>query len=210
MTSSNPEEDLSIQSFSKDMKELLGRQNLTKKWLVTIGVLVAYSILMVIPLVGADLGEGDMFEIIRTITASKQGTLAELGILPVLTAGLLMYLSLKINLYKLNIESEKERNRYNSVRIILSILMTIGMAFLIVVSGFYGADLNILTQVFIILQLTIAGVLISVLIELINRGWGLGSGISLFLIVGISIRLTQGFIAPNNILEGPNDVTSAR
>ncbi|MHA1978076.1 MAG: hypothetical protein ACW98F_04305 [Candidatus Hodarchaeales archaeon] len=210
MTLGNLEENKSIKSDTENTKELSGKDSDTKKYLVTLGVIIAYSILTMIPLAEVNLGGGDPYASTRIISASMQGTLAELGILPLLTAGLLMYLSLKLNLYKMDTLSQEKQNRYNQVRLLLSILLTIILALLMSISGLYGVDLDFSSQVAIIIQLTIAGIVIILLNELINRGWGLGSGISLFLACGIGLRLMQSFLAPNNILEGPTAVVSAR
>ncbi|MHA1995285.1 MAG: hypothetical protein ACW97Z_12145 [Candidatus Hodarchaeales archaeon] len=210
MTSSIPEGNKSEKLSVYKIKKNFDKGKFTTRCLVTLGVLAVYNLLMSIPLTGVNLGEGDPFATLRIISASMHGSLAELGILPMVTAGLFMYILLKLNLYKLDPESQQERNRYNTLRVLLSILITIVMALLITISGIYGADLEFSNQILVIIQLTIVGVLISLLTEIIDRGWGLGSGISIFLAGSISLRITQGFIAPNNILEGPNDVTSAR
>ncbi|MHA2029888.1 MAG: hypothetical protein ACW99Q_10890 [Candidatus Kariarchaeaceae archaeon] len=200
----------SINSTKKMMNRPVEDIDFTTRCWVTIGVLVVYSLLAIIPLSGANLGEGDPFAFIRIITASSQGTLAELGILPVLTAGLITYTLVGGKIFKMDTGSEKERERYNTVRILLSFLITIILASFIVYSGIYGPDLDFSTQTLIIIQLTVAGLLIILLDEIINRGWGLGSGISIFIAGSIGLRIIQGFLAPSNILEGPNNVTSAR
>lgn len=180
------------------------------KCVVTIVIFFLYQLFTAVPLLGVELGEGDSFAFIRIISASTKGSLAELGVLPVLIAGLLMYVLIRMNIIKMDIANQEERNQYNTRRLLLSFFITIVMALLITFSGIYGSGLDIATQSLIIIQLTIVGVLIVLLDEIVNRGWGLGSGMSMFIVGGVGLRIFQGLFAPNNILEGPNGVTSAR
>ncbi|PWI46612.1 hypothetical protein CEE45_15970 [Candidatus Heimdallarchaeota archaeon B3_Heim] len=193
-----------------EIKRPVEKLDFTTKCVVTIAIFFLYQLFTAVPLLGVNLGEGDPFAFIRMISASLHGSLAELGILPVLIAGLTMYTLIRMNIIKMDIANQEERNRYNILRILLSFLITIVMALLITFSGIFGSGLDITTQSFIIIQLTIVGVLIVLLDEIVNRGWGLGSGISMFIAGGVGLRIFQGLFAPNNILEGPNGVTSGR
>lgn len=62
-------------------------------------------------------------------------------------------------------------------------IMTLGHAVVQVISGFYGdpADLGAGICLILILQLFLAGVIVILLDELLQKGYGLGSGISLFI-----------------------------
>lgn len=61
--------------------------------------------------------------------------------------------------------------------------MTLGIATMQVVHGFYGnpADLGAGICLILILQLFVAGIIVLLLDELLQKGYGLGSGISLFI-----------------------------
>ena len=62
-------------------------------------------------------------------------------------------------------------------------LITIGEAVAYVVSGIYGdvRDLGAGNAILIIMQLFMAGIIVILLDELLTKGYGLGSGISLFI-----------------------------
>jgi len=66
---------------------------------------------------------------------------------------------------------------------LLGVLITIGEAVAYVVSGIYGdvRDLGAGNAILIIMQLFMAGIIVILLDELLSRGYGLGSGISLFI-----------------------------
>ena len=70
---------------------------------------------------------------------------------------------------------------------LLGILITIGSAVAYVLSGMYGNmnDLGVGNAILIIVQLFFAGIIIICLDELLQKGYGLGSGISLFIATNI-------------------------
>jgi protein transport protein SEC61 subunit alpha len=77
-------------------------------------------------------------------------------------------------------------------------LITIGEAIAYVFSGAYG-DIELIgvsNSILLILQLVIAGILVMVLDELLTKGYGLGSGISLFLAVNISENIVWKAFSP--------------
>ena len=57
-----------------------------------------------------------------------------------------------------------------------------------VLSGMYGelSSLGALNAYLIIIQLCVAGVIVLLLDEIMSKGYGIGSGISLFIAVNIS------------------------
>mgnify|MGYP001969932643 CR=1 FL=1 len=71
----------------------------------------------------------------------------------------------------------------NGAQKLLGVLITIGEAVAYVVSGIYGdvSDLGAGNAILIILQLFMAGMIVICLDEMLTKGYGLGSGISLFI-----------------------------
>lgn len=181
-----------------------------EKMIWTFTALIIYFVMTSTPIIGANLGEGDPFAFMRTITASTQGSLAELGIGPIVTAGLIMQILVGSKIINVNMGDPEERSLYTGAQKVMSVLMTIIEAFAFLIGGTYGPNLNAGEQLGIILQLLAAGVVIILIDEMVQKGWGLGSGISLFIAGGVGLQIFQGLFAPNNIAEGPNSVTSAR
>lgn len=70
---------------------------------------------------------------------------------------------------------------------LLGVLITIGEAVAYVLSGMYGdvRDLGAGNAILIIVQLFFAGIIVICLDELLQKGYGLGSGISLFIATNI-------------------------
>merc|ERR1712166_1455107 len=70
---------------------------------------------------------------------------------------------------------------------LFGLVITVGEALGYLLSGMYGpvADLGLLTSVLIVAQLSMADVIVLLLDELLQKGYGLGSGISLFIATNI-------------------------
>ncbi len=181
-----------------------------EKMIWTFAALIIYFVMTSTPIIGAEFEGGDPFAFMRTITASTQGSLAELGIGPIVTAGLIMQILVGSKIINVNMGDPEERSLYTGAQKVMSVAMTIIEALAFLIGGTYGTDLNTGQQFAIILQLLTAGIVIILLDEMVQKGWGLGSGISLFIAGGVGLQIFQGLFAPNTFFEGPNNITSAR
>ncbi len=137
-----------------------------------------------VPLYGAPTNPLDPFAAFRVIFASQRGTLLELGIGPIVTGGLLMQLLKGSKILKLDFKNPQDRAFFTSATKLVTIIV-------IVVEGpIYGGSVyGGVTQeavIIVIIQLIGASILIMLLDELIQKGWGLGSGISLFILAGVA------------------------
>lgn len=83
-------------------------------------------------------------------------------------------------------------------------IITIGEAIAYVASGMYGpvAELGYGNAVLIILQLFSAGVIVLILDELLQKGYGLGSGISLFIATNICENIIWKAFSPTTVNTG--------
>ncbi|MFX0095445.1 MAG: preprotein translocase subunit SecY, partial [Candidatus Hodarchaeota archaeon] len=155
----------------------------------TFGALIVYFVMTTIPLYGvssADAG-ADPFFWVRTIMASSRGTLAELGIGPIVTAGLIMQILTGSKIINVDMSNPEERALYTGTQKVLAVGMTILEAIAYILGGAYPSAVGKTTLSLIILvQLVAAGILIILLDEMVQKGWGLGSGISLFIAGGVA------------------------
>ena len=129
----------------------------------------------------------DPFYWARVIMASNRGTCMELGISPIVTSGLVIQLLAGSKILDVDHSLKSDRELLKGTEKLLGVLITIGEAVAYVVSGMYGdvRDLGAANAVLIILQLFFAGIIVICLDELLNKGYGLGSGISLFIATNI-------------------------
>ncbi len=174
---------------------------LTEK-LVWSGIaLFLYLIMGQVPLYGVtDEPKFDFLAFARVIFAAQQGTILELGIGPIVTAGLLMQLLKGSDILKLNFKDPDDRALFTSATKIVTILVIIAEGAL------YGGSVYgplVSSHFFIpiiIAQLIFTSVIVMYLDELVQKGWGLGSGISLFIMAGVAQTVLWSLFNP---LPGP-------
>ena len=157
-----------------------------EKFIWTIVVLIVYLIMSQVPLYGVSLEKStDYFFWLRVILASSRGTLTELGIGPIVTAGLIMQLLQGSKLVKMDLGDPYDRSMFSGTQKALAMILTSFNAIMYILGGQFG-DVGLSNGVFIFLQLFLAGVLIILMDELLQKGWGLGSGVSLFIAANIA------------------------
>ncbi len=163
-----------------------------EKFIWTAVVLIIYLIMSNIQLYGVQLEEStDYFYWLRVILASQRGTLTELGIGPIVTAGLIMQLLLGSKIINVNMADPYDRAMFSGAQKVLSVFLTIFNAIAYLVGGAFGRlggaeGIGLTNAVFIFVQLLFAGIIIILLDELLQKGWGLGSGVSLFIAAGVA------------------------
>jgi preprotein translocase SecY subunit len=168
-----------------------------EKAIWTIVCLVVYFVMISVPLYGVDIaaGQADPFFAMRAILASQRGTLGELGIGPIVTAGLIMQLLVGSQIIKVDFNNPEERALYTGAQKVLSVLMILFEAGAYIFGGAYGENISLTTGTLIFLQLLAAGIVVMLMDELIQKGYGLGSGISLFIAAGVSFNILNGLFA---------------
>ncbi|KAG6755242.1 hypothetical protein POTOM_041060 [Populus tomentosa] len=136
-----------------------------------------------LPLYGIHSTTGaDPMHWMRAILASSRGTVMELGTGPLVTSGMVMQFLAGSKLIKVNKDVREDRALLKAAEKFLSILIAIGQAAANLFTGMYGplGLLGVGNSILIIAQLCFASILMMCLDELLQIGYGLGSGVSLF------------------------------
>merc|ERR1719421_1727965 len=158
-----------------------------------------------IPLYGIMTSKSaDPFYWMRVILASNRGTLMELGISPIITSGMVMQLLAGSRIIDVDQSLKEDRALFGGAQKLFGMLITMGEAVAYVISGMYG-DLNTLgagNAILIILQLFCAGIIVIILDELLQKGYGMGSGISLFIATNICENIIWKAFSPTTINTG--------
>ncbi|MEM3565645.1 MAG: preprotein translocase subunit SecY [Candidatus Bathyarchaeia archaeon] len=128
------------------------------------------------------------FAPLRIIFASSRGTLMELGIGPIVTAGLILQLLVGSAMIECDMSKPEDRALFTTASKVLAIILTGVQASAYIISGMYGS-LPGTTAIIVFLQLLAAGFIVLLLDELIQKGWGFGSGISLFIMAGVAQQI---------------------
>jgi protein transport protein SEC61 subunit alpha len=166
-------------------------------------VLVIFLVMTEIPLFGVSKAASDQFGSLRVIFASNRGTLMELGIGPIVTAGLILQLLAGSSIIQCDMSNSEDRGLFTSASKVFTILLTGIQSGAYILSGMYGTSLAGPTVLIIFLQLIITGVIVMLMDELVQKGWGLGSGISLFIMAGVAQNIVwSAFSPPNGLFVG--------
>lgn len=172
--------------------------NFNEKLVWTGVALVLYLIMTEIPLFGVHpRGQGDPLDpALRVIFASSRGTLMELGIGPIVTAGLILQILAGSKMINVDMSNPEDRKLFTSASKVLAIFMTVFEASAYMVGGAFGPALTIQTQMAIMLELIAAGIVLMLMDEMLQKGWGIGSGISLFIAAGVAQQIWWNMVAP--------------
>ena len=150
-------------------------------------------------------GINDPFGPLRVIFASQRGTLVELGIGPIVTAGLILQVLSGSKMINVDFANPNDRSLFTGASKVLSVFMTLfeGLAFLL--GGAYNVTdpttgtphpPSFQNAFFILAQLVVAGVVIILLDEMLQKKWGFGSGISLFIAAGVCLQIVWSSVGP--------------
>ncbi|MGH9972797.1 MAG: preprotein translocase subunit SecY, partial [Nitrososphaeraceae archaeon] len=166
--------------------------------------LFAYLVMGQVPLYGVTSApQFDFLAFARVIFAAQQGTLLELGIGPIVTAGLLMQLLKGSELIKLNFKDPDDRSLFTSATKIVTIIVIVAEGSLYGISVYGGLLASPSLIPILVTQLIGASIVVMYLDELIQKGWGLGSGISLFIMAGVAQGILWSIFSPLPADDGP-------
>lgn len=167
--------------------------------------LLVYVVCSNLPLYGIQRAQtSDPFYWMRVILASNRGTLMELGVSPLMTTGMVMQLLAGAKILDVDLKSKEDRVLFTAAQKVVGLLVTLVQAALYVVSGMYGdvASIGAGNAILIVAQLTFSGFILLMLDELLQAGYGLGSGISLFIASHISETIVWKAFSPTTINTG--------
>jgi preprotein translocase subunit SecY len=162
-------------------------------------VLVLYFIMANIPLYGVPRQAGVAeLELLRIIFASSAGTLMELGIGPIVTAGLILQILVGAKIIDLDLTQPEARKKFTGAQKTLAILFAFFEASAFVIGKRYwagtGVEPSTAIMVLVILQLAFGAVMVILFDELLQKGWGIGSAVSLFILAGVAQSVFWSFM----------------
>lgn len=173
------------------------RVSLREKMFWTGLALIIYLVMTQIPLYGIPWRASQYEQIffLQIVLASKRGTLMELGIGPIVTSGLIWQLLVGSKVINIDLSTPKGRALFTGLEKLFAIIFTIVEALAYIVGGAYGR-LPLATATIVFLQLVSATLIIMLLDEMLQKGWGLGSGISLFIAAGVAQQIFWEMLSP--------------
>src|SRR5512136_2913892 len=127
--------------------------NFNEKIFWTAMALIIYFVMSHVPLYGTQgMTQTDPLGALRVIFASNRGTLMELGIGPIVTAGLILQVLAGSKMINIDMSNPEDRSMFTSASKILSVVMTVFEASAYLIGGTYGT-LAVTTEIVILLQL---------------------------------------------------------
>ncbi|HUI00361.1 MAG TPA: preprotein translocase subunit SecY [Nitrososphaerales archaeon] len=184
----------SVATVLPEIPKPIKKPTLTEKFIWTGGALVIYMIMSITPLFHFG-NQQDQFAFLRIIFASTQGTLTELGIGPIVTAGLILQLLQGSDILRLDLGNPDDRALFGTATKLLTFLVIAIESGAYIIGGALGT-LQTTQAIVIFFQLFGASVIILLLDEMIQKGWGIGSGISLFILAGVAQTLWWDSFSP--------------
>lgn len=128
----------------------------------------------------------------------------ELGITPIISSGMVFQLLAGTHLIDVNLDLKSDRELYQTAQKLLAIILSFANACVYVLTGLYGppAELGAGICVLLIIQLLTAAIIVILLDELLQKGYGLGSGISLFIATNICESIVWRALSPTTVNTG--------
>lgn len=180
-----------------------GHVHFKNKLIWTAGILVLYFVLSNITIFGLDQSSQDLFLYWRALLAGASGSIVHLGIGPIVTASIVLQLLKGADILKIDTSDTRGQVLYMGLQKVLILVMILVEAAPQLIGGFMVPDAAIAANVFggntgllaaiIFIQVVIGGILIVLMDEVVTK-WGIGSGVGLFIIAGISQSLINGFL----------------
>ncbi|KAL0075468.1 SecY subunit domain-containing protein [Phycomyces blakesleeanus] len=143
----------------------------------------------------------------RVILASNRGTLMELGITPIVTSGMIMQLLSGANIIEVDYSLKEDRALFSGAQKLFAMLIAFGQASVSVLTGLYGSpkEIGAGVCVLLVIQLVVASLITMLLDELLQKGYGLGSGINLFIATNVCETIVWKALSPTTINTGRGD-----
>mgnify|MGYP000645611258 CR=1 FL=1 len=178
------------------------KPSFTERIIWTALALILYLIMAEIPLYGVPRLGADYLAFYRIIFAAKQGTLMELGIGPIVTAGLISQLLVGSDIIRLDFSKPEDRSFFSAFTKVFTFIFIVAEATAYTLSGAIGVRLPPNVATIVILELIAASMAVFMLDQMVQKGWGIGSGISLFILAGVALRFMLDMFSPLVIPEG--------
>ncbi len=174
------------------------RPDLKFRLLFTFAALAIYfamASVMAYPLANYNIQGIQLPTLINVVFASQQGTLAQLGIGPIVTAGLILQILAGAKILNIDMSDPTGRRLFTQSQKGLAIIIAVveGLGFAI----YYRLNLPFTLAIF--MQFFLGALILLSIDEAIQKGWGIGSGVSLFILAGVARTITWDMFAPVRI-----------
>lgn len=192
-----------IASLVPEIERPKVRLSLNEKLKWTLIVLFLFYLLSMTPLYGLHPEQVARFEALAVLLAASFGSILSLGIGPIVTGSIFLQLLVGADVIKVDLKSKEGRKRYQEFQTVFTVFFILFENSIYVLSGaLMPAQPTIWNQFLIISQLVIGGFILMFLDEVASK-WGIGSGISLFIVAGVAREIFISAFSPIVTQAGP-------
>jgi len=177
-----------------------GHVHFRTKMLWTTGVILTYFILSNVIIWGLAPDTVDIFAQFRAVLAGASGSIIHLGIGPIVTGGIILQLFQGANIFDLDLQDPEDKAIYQGTQKLL-VFASIWITGIPQVFGFLTPSDALIgwtgtgwARTIIALQIGLGGYFIFLMDEIISK-WGVGSGVSLFIVAGVAQGLFTGMFS---------------
>lgn len=177
-----------------------GHVHFRRKMGWTLAMLLLYFLMTNIPVFGLSPNSIDLFHQFRAFFAGEAGSLTTLGISPIVTAGILLQLMVGAQIIKLDLTDKRDKAIFQGLQKLLVFILIPLETYPQIAAGFLqpdevlGLQLGMSPQflsLLIFLQICLGSLLILFMDEVVSK-WGIGSGVSMFILAGVSLQIFNG------------------
>ena len=172
------------------------RLNLKTKFMWTFAILLLFIVMSFIPLFGVSKAYSLNFEILQVLIASHFGSLLSLGIGPIVSASIIIQMLQGTDIIHIDTSTKEGRILFQGIQKVAAI------SFIAIENGAYvfsgalrPAAPGLSLPLIMFVQLILAGIILMFMDEVVSK-WGIGSGISLFILAGIALQLFNTTLNP--------------
>ncbi len=182
-----------------------GHVHFKTKIIYTILILLIYFVMTNIIIYGLDAERTlDLFAQFRAIFAGESGSFVHLGITPIVNASIMMQLFQGAEIVNLDMKDDEDKALYQNTQKFLVIIMILVQAvpqafgylhpstnLVGAIDGVFAGQGMMLARIIIVSQIAIGGYFLFLMDEVVSK-WGIGSGISLFIVAGVAQGIFTG------------------
>jgi preprotein translocase subunit SecY len=162
------------------------RPDLKYRLLFTLAAVVIYYAMASTVVYPLTAGAGPQLPaLMQVVFAATTGTLAQLGIGPIVTAGLIIQVLVGGRLIELDLSDPEDRKLFTQAE---KGLLSSGFALAYRLNPYVTASVAI--------QFFTGALILLILDEAIQKGYGIGSGVSLFILAGVARTIVWDLLAP--------------
>lgn len=172
------------------------------KVLYTVFICLIY-IFAQLPLAGVEkdvaTSINDPIYFLRGAFAAEPKTLLEFGVFPIISSGLIMQLLAGLKLIKVNFKLQKDRELFQSFTKMMIFLQYFILTNIFIFAGYFGADLTIFQILVLNFQLVGTGMFVTLLAEVIDKGFGFTSGPMMITTINIATNIVSDIIGVSHV-----------